>query len=331
MKTTLKIFICAVLCGAAYSAFATPVPNGSTTLAFKDACGGNLVTSVGLNGAGTPDVYIETTTISSVGQPYIDQGRVQLEIAVDLLGNPTSVALVNHWVRIDTAAGGGLHPTSGVCCFPVDLDGLSSLGVGVNNVTCSTPLVGFRAHYITGGGMTHVDTHLSNSADLTINCSACGTSTSLTIGIKLTSGQGSPTPGYGGCWTYRITVQNCTGSDLTGVKVQGGTAGWVNTTSAIADLAPAAAIKLNNKNQVITWIGDLMNGQSVNIDVTVCGSIKPSQVCTPCDQLDTPVAGSVLYLSGPWSAAYTDPVTLLPAKTDYTGRVSLTVACTVCP
>src|SRR6266581_5964562 len=150
MKTTLKTFLCLALTTIAIPAFAAPVLNGSTTLGFKDACGGNLVTSVGLNGAGTPDVYIETTTTSSLGQPYIDQGKVQLQIAVDVLGNPTSVALADHWVRID-GAGPGTNPSSGVACFPVDLDGLSSLGIGVNDVTCSTPLVGFRAHYVTGG------------------------------------------------------------------------------------------------------------------------------------------------------------------------------------
>jgi len=353
MKTTLRTIICTALCCAAVSAFAVPpLPNGSTALAFKDAsvanCAGSLVTSVSLNGAGTADVSIQTTTTSSVGQPYIDQGKVQLEIAVDTTtGNPTSVAGAalpgGTFVRIDGTPGGGQNPSSGICCFPVDLDNLASLNIQVGtdgmgnpiylqNVTCSIPLVGFRAHYVTGGGATHVDTHFSTAADLTINCNACGSSTNVTIGIQRTSGQGLPTPGHSYCWTYRITVQNCTGFDLTGVKIQGGTAGWLNPgdTTAVSDVNPQPTIKYNNRNQVITWTGNLANGQSVDIDVGVCGSIKPSQVCTPCDQLATPVAGSILFLSGPWSAAFTDPNTGLPAKTDYTGRISLTVACTTC-
>jgi hypothetical protein len=48
----------------------------------------------------------------------------------------------------------------------------------------------------------------------------------------------------------------------------------------------------------------------------VCGKIKSSKAC-----------GTQLVLSGPSSATYTDPNTLLPVKTDYTGRAQLTVTC----
>jgi hypothetical protein len=91
---------------------------------------------------------------------------------------------------------------------------------------------------------------------------------------------------------------------LRGVKVVGATATKGTPT-----------IKNNNKNSIITWIGNLASGESVDITVQVCGSLKGS------------ACGTTQFLSGPWSAAYTDPDTLLPAKTDYTDRFSIEVIC----
>jgi len=332
MKTTLKALICTALCCAAWSAFAVAPPPSTTTLTFKapqaspsPTCGGSTVGSVSLNGAGTPDVAILTSTYEAptptppASPTPVAGGKVQLRIATDGLGNPTSVANNVCWVRIDGAGGGVDVDANGQACFPVDLDGLSTLGLTdcngnpLQNVTCATPLVGFEANYI-GEGNAH---NSSIQTDLTIECGDCGTSTDLTIGLSDVDGQGSPPPGYSGCWEYTLTVQNCTPFDLTGVKAQGGTAGWLNANdTSVTASSGTATISYNRRNQVITWIGDLAQGESVDITVHVCGTIKPSTAC-----------GTTMYLSGPWSATYTDPNTGLPVKTDYTGRAQLTVTC----
>src|SRR5437773_7815866 len=190
----LKTFICLALTAISIPAFAVqPQPNASTSIAFKDACNGNVVPSVGLNGVGT-DVYVVTTTTSTGIDPLItptiiDQGKVQLQIAVDAAGNPTTVAGASTWVRIDTAPMGGATPSGGVACFAVDLDNLASLDITVGidpvtglpiklkNVTCNNTTVGFRAHYIGGGGNPHAGEHFSAGTPLTIECDECGTST----------------------------------------------------------------------------------------------------------------------------------------------------------
>jgi hypothetical protein len=315
-------------------ALSAPVKNGSTVLSFEYPQG-TPTSSAGLHGAGITDVWIKTTTTSSVGQPYIDDGKLQLLIATDGLGNPTTVAGAVEWVRIDQSAQGGLHPTLGVGYFEVDLDGLYDLNIldasgdRLQNVTCANTTVGFRAHYITGGGSPHVDTHQSLEVPLTIDCGLCGNSTALTIGIELASGDGSPYPGASGPWTFRLTTTNCTGVDLNGVKVQGGSNGWAPIPSPFLsyvsyDRPGLLEVKGNNKNQVVTWTGDLPYLSSVKIDVTVTGTIKPGNPCTPILQT-IPEPGSVLFLSGPWSAAYT--WLGLPAKTPYTDRVALVVTC----
>ena len=318
MKTTLKALICTALCCAAWSAFAGPPPPSTTAMAFKGTtdCSGPDVGSVALNGAGTPDASIQTTTTTG-GNP-VTGGKVQLDIATDGLGNPTSVALNLCWVRIDGPGGGTDVDANGQACFPVDLDGLSTLGLDacgypLADVTCDIPLVGFRARYIGEGDAQNS----SVQTDLTIECDECGTSTDLTIGLSDVDGLGSPPPGYSGCWEYTLTVQNCTDSDLTGIKAQGGTAGWLNAAdTSVTAISGTATISYNRRNQVITWIGDLAQGESVDITVHVCGTIKPSTAC-----------GTIMFLSGPWSATFTDPDTALPVKTDYTGRAQLTVTC----
>jgi hypothetical protein len=331
MKTILKTLICTALCGAAWSAFAGgPPPPSTTTMTFKapqaspsPTCGGATVGSVSLNGAGTPDVAILTTTYLAptptppASPTPVSDGKVQLKIATDGLGNPTSVALNQCWVNLND--GGTDVDTNGQVCFPVDLDGLSTLGLTdcngnpLQDVTCDTGLVGFQAHYIGQGnaGNSTLET------DLTIECDECGTNTHLTIGLSDVDGQGSPPPGYSGCWEYTLTVQNCTPFDLTGVKAQGGTAGWLNAgDTSVTATSGTATITYNRRNQVITWIGNRAQGESVDITVHVCGTIKPSTAC-----------GTIMFLSGPWSATYTDPNTGLPVKTDYTGRAQLTVTC----
>jgi hypothetical protein len=328
MKTTLKTLICTALCCAAWSAFAGgPPADSSTSIAFDN-------NPVGLV-AGIDVTITSTTTRDDALTAGVDEGRVALEIRADLTtGNPVAAGAPNStWVKIDPLSGAGVNPSGGMHSFPVNLDGLFALnitvapGVRLQNVTCDIASVGFRAHYIPCGGpgdVCTVDPKVGQSAspgtDLGIQCNACGTLTDLTIAVAQSAGQGLPPPGFTGCWTFTITVQNCTDSDLTGVKIQGGSNGWTDNTQTTASSTGGSNellnVKNNKKNSVITWTGDIAQGETVSIDVEVCGTIKSNAAC-----------GTVLFLNGPWSAAFTDPDTLLPVKTDYTGRLTIEVTC----
>jgi hypothetical protein len=323
MKTTFKTLICTVLCTAASSAFAMgpPPPNASTTISF-DNNPAQLV-------AGT-DVTITTTTTPTGVDPAITpaviaQGKVALQVATDGAGNLVPSAPGVTWVDLNLL--GQQNPNlSGDASFPIDLDNISSLSTtGLINPTCPAfdqKLIGFRAHYITGGGMVHADSHFSPGASVTISCNPCGTSTDITIAVAQAGGPGSPPPGFTGCWTFTITVQNCTGQNLTGVKIQGGSNGWTDNTQTSATSTGGSNgslnVKNNNRNSVITWTGDIAQGETVAIDVTVCGTIKAQTAC-----------GTVLTLNGPWSAAYT--LGGVPMKTPYTGQLTIEVTCPPSP
>jgi hypothetical protein len=69
---------------------------------------------------------------------------------------------------------------------------------------------------------------------------------------------------------------------------------------------------------VITCTMNIANGATETIDVNVSGCIPPSAP-----------DGQVRYLSGAWSAAYNSGG---PQKSNYSGRVSITVDSTMsCP
>jgi hypothetical protein len=262
---------------------------------------------------------------------------VQWQIAVDpSTGNPVAASFAGAvWVRIDAAIlndGGGITPVGGVTTLAVDLDNLASLnisvGVGITlqNVICdqsSPKSIGFRAHFIGQGG--GADENFSPSADLTINpCTAdCSNLNTIQVGIEKVFGDGTPIPGESAQWKFRVTAQNCTGVDLTGVKVQGGSNGWTTLDSAVSDKSPQPVVKSNNKNEVITWTGALANNEKLKIDVMEHGTIKSTDACS--SDPDNPSPGTVRFLSGAWSAAWTQSG--LQRKSDYTGRVSIVVTC----
>jgi hypothetical protein len=155
--------------------------NGDTSVSFQ-----NFDVS-------TLEVTIKTTTTSGLGQPYIDQGKIHLEILVDgSTGQPVPCGTVGGiWVRFDQI-GGGIDVSGGVTQHDVDLDNLRSrnieVGVGsgvyVQNASCGDSIC-VRAQYVTGGGQTHVDTHFSTPTPYQIICS--GTCT-LTQGYWKTHG-----------------------------------------------------------------------------------------------------------------------------------------------
>jgi hypothetical protein len=170
--------------------------------------------------------------------------------------------------------------------------------------------IGLRSHYVTGQDAHGPATSTSRTVDLFIN--AASSCSGINVGAALAAGNGTPNPGDSGPWTFAISVENCTGVDLTGVKVQRGTSGWTNY---VEYSVPDGSVTLKNmpkKTQVLTWIVDIANGQTKTIKVTVNGTV-------PCSAPD----GQILFISGPWSAVFDDGSG--PQKSAFSGRVSLTV------
>jgi hypothetical protein len=291
-------------------ASATPTVNASTVISASPS--NPVPPSAGA------DVTISTLTSSTLGQPYIDQGKISIQIATNGAGLPVPALNAVNWVTVLL----NQSPSAGVVSFPIDLENLTALNSSLLNMTGGMT-AGFRAHYVTGGGQTHADTHFSDQIDVTLGyASLCS---GVTIGATRTDGNGAPTPGSVGPWKFTIHTSNCSGSNLTGVKIQGGTNGWGTLTGATYNLAPTSFVVKNNKNnEVITWTGNLANGQSVDIEVTMDGSIKPNATCSP--DANFPVPGSIVGLSGEWSASYV--LGGVSYKAGYTGKVSMTVVCT---
>jgi hypothetical protein len=320
MKTTLAFF-CMALCCAASVVFADPPPDSTTSMAFKDPtvanCAGGLVGSVGL-GPGN-DVSIQTTTTTGNPTPIpVTEGKVQLDIATDGMGNPTSVANNQCWVRIDGMGGGVDVDANGQACVPTDLDNLSSLGLDacgfpLQNVTCAMAAVGFRARYIGQGNASNS----SVQADLTIDCGECGTESDFTIGISEVEGAGNPCPGSYHCWEYTFTVENCTDSDLSNVKIQGGTSAWLDAAQTVTNDDGFAVTFVNRGRNNRVWTltkGTFAQGESVHVTAHVCGTV--SMHC-----------GEVMYLSGPWSATGTRVSDNIKITTTHTLRAAVTVDC----
>jgi hypothetical protein len=240
--------------------------------------------------AGTPAIFTATVTYKQTGTRIkgatVELQQLQLSDGTPVpTGTPYAV-----WVPIDTAT----TDDWGQATFSFDTTGLAGYTIGFRAKTKVNPNMWSESQ--------------SPGLDLVIT-EAC---TGVHIAATLAAGEGSPPPGYDGCWTFRITVKNCDLSTRV-FKVQGGSNGWTTFTSATPTKG-RAEIRYNRRSEVITWWVELSPGEEQSIFVTVCGTIKPS----------TPI-GTVLYLSGAWSAAYTDDYGN-PAKSDYTGRVSITVS-----
>lgn len=174
---------------ASPSAAGSPFAPGGTAAKPPAQTSGTTVSFSGFD-ASTLTVTVNTNTTSSVGQPYVDQGKIQLQILVDSLGQPVPLGTVGaSYVRFDTAPGGGMNPVNGLTAYSVDLDNLDALTGGVvHNAKCGDHIA-FRAHYVTGGGQTHVDGHESAETPYTIVCA-----------VVCTLGQGYWKTGYPGAW-----------------------------------------------------------------------------------------------------------------------------------
>lgn len=187
--------------------------------------------------------------------------------------------------------------------------------------------IGFRADHDnqTIGG-NHLRKSTSPCADLVIQSAPSGPGActpGASIAATLASGDGTPPPGSSGPWTFRITVTAC--GPLTGVTAQGGANGWAPVTNAVPSSGTTVDVrKATNKNTIHLWtIGNMADGQTADLDVTVSGTIPAT---APDCQLR--------YLSGPWSASYTLPMATTRTKSGYSGRVTITVddpAVSTCP
>lgn len=264
-----------------------------------------------------PDVTISTTTSatgdsSCANSTTIDQGRVTIQYATSDGFTPVPASRANTWVSLNAP---GQNPVNGSTSLAVDLDTIGAVAGSV---------IGFRAHYVTGGRPDKVETHFSGAMDLQVTgvCSDLEQG-NVVVGATLVMGPGAPAPGHSDSWTFRITTKNCTGKDLAKVKVQGGSNGWGTIVGATSSKGPQPTWRSNNRNEVITWTGAIDDQQTVDVDVTLTGAIPAGDPCSP--DPDNPIPGTIKYLSGAWSAAWDDNG--LMKKSDYSGRVSIVVAC----
>ena len=173
------LFLLAFVAGCSGDGSSPASPSGvsSTSAAKSPTLASVGATTVGFSGfnASSLSVTIGTLTTAAVGQPYISQGKVQLQILVDSSLNPVPCGTVGAtYVRFDGAAGGGMNPdVAGATALTVDLDNLNaSTGGAVNNVFCGASIC-IRAHYVTGGGPTKVDTHTSADTPYQVVCPTC--------------------------------------------------------------------------------------------------------------------------------------------------------------
>lgn len=120
----------------------------------------------------TLTVTISTTTISSLDNTYVANGKIQLEILVDSTGKavPCGTPYATY-VRFDTFGEGGQNPAQGATSNVTELDNLATITGGkVQNVACGDQIC-IRAHYVPGGqGPIKVGEHKSDATPYTVEC-----------------------------------------------------------------------------------------------------------------------------------------------------------------
>jgi hypothetical protein len=175
----------------------------------------------------------------------------------------------------------------------------------------------FRAHAPAEGGGGHTGSQAkSGETALVILDTSCSgvTLTNPTVSGGTILANGS----VRGPWTISMTLKNClTAREF---KVQGGANAWAPYNGTIS--VPASSsydLKVNKKNTVIIW--------NVNAgEETITFGVGSTSSIIPCGSVD----GITQYLSGAWSAAYTDDGGL-PAKSDYTSRATVSSLACVAP
>ena len=130
-------------------------------------------TTVSLSGfnVNTLTVNVNTLTTSALDASFISAGKIQLQILVDATGQPVPCGTAGAtYVRFDGQGGGVAPDALGQTSYSLDLDNLAtSTGGVVKNVACGDNIC-IRAHYVTGGGSTKVDTHTSDATPYQVVC-----------------------------------------------------------------------------------------------------------------------------------------------------------------
>ena len=251
---------------------------------------GTLVTIIG---------HVDVTGVQHPAPLPPIGGTIQIQECLDINGTGVPAAMCSNaslanWTTIAMGAPNGTNDFSTV----FDTSGLAG------------SVIGFRSHYITGGGAHTPGTSMSPAMDLIVTASCSG----VEISADLASGNGMPAPGYSGTWVYRIRVTACEGA--TGVFAQGGTSGWTSF-AGYSQSTGNVTVRFNRRNEVLRWIiGNMTSGQEETLLVTLDGTISRSAACNSAQDL-----------SGPGSTTHSLDGGATYQKSNYTGRVSVTVTC----
>lgn len=138
-----------------------------------------------------------------------------------------------------------------------------------------------------------------------------------TVAVTRSEGDGTPPPaphsGSSGPWSFRVTVKAL--GPISDVTVRGGANGWAGVSGKKADAGTVKMRKAFNNDPILLWsLGDMARGQVANLDVMVSGRIPVSAY--DCE---------LRLLSGAWSAFYNRPMETARTRSNYGGRVSITV------
>jgi hypothetical protein len=173
----------------------------------------------------------------------------------------------------------------------------------------------FRSHHPADGGSHLAGSTQSQSGEIDLLIESFCQGVTLT-NPAISGGTTDVNGAAKGPWTVAMDLTNCTGSTVD-FKVQGGATAWAPFSSGLTVTDGNATLKNNKKNQVITWNVTLDDGDTE----TITFNVGTSSSTVPCDVTNP--------LSGAWSAAYIDPDTGLPTKSDYTDRATISgAACT---
>jgi hypothetical protein len=292
MKKTISIFggPAALMLLASATIFAGPPPPTVTTLSFSPS-------------ASVPQFSAASAviTVTSGGSP-VSSGTVEL-FQTKTAGVPGSCAAQNGNAQVQPPLSATPN-ASGQVTFDLYQAGLTS--------TLGT--FGYIAKFSDPG---NYDSSSSACLDLTITLGdggpgLCPAGQNATISASFVNSPGFPLPGAY-TWNLLISVHAC--RDLTNVSAQGGKNAWTGATFGTPTQGSVSLRKATGgKNEVSIWaIGSMANGDTVDLPVSVTGSIKPKTAC-----------GTVLGLLGSWSALSTSP-DFGTQKSDYSGTSTVTV------
>lgn len=273
-------------------AAAAPAPTTTTLLQFSQ----NPVTE------GTDVTITGTTTYDGSGLPVVGETlQIQMKQSTDTAYDPTL------GVACDAAGTFKQVPPNNA-----DTDANGQVSKLFPTTGLGGKTICFKANHPANGtvsGASH-----SGEINLIINAGTCTgvTLSNPSVSGGTVNGDGS----VSGPWTITMRLTNCLGGDPIAFKVQGGANAWAPyNTNSVTKTSGDVEFKVNKKNTVLIW--NVTTGATPQ-DITFTVGTSASTV--PCGGID----GITQYLTGAWSAAYTDPDTNLPAKSDYTARATVT-------